>query len=347
MTDEILMVGALVVGALACAWWLTGRLRIYALSAQILDVPNARSSHVTPTPRGGGVAIVLTFLTSLPVLYALGELSAGVAVAMFGGGVVVAGAGFADDRRHVPARWRLLAHFMGVLWVLVWLAPAIASPLSAVLPLAVAFPVLAIFMVWVLNLYNFMDGIDGIASLEAITVCVLGAALLWSLGQPGMAVLPLVLAACTAGFLIWNFPPARIFMGDAGSGFLGLIVGSIAVWCLSLGLPVFAAWVILLATFVADASVTLFRRALRGQRVWEAHRSHLYQRAARHFGQHLPVTLMCALVNLFWLGPIALLVAHGWVPVLIGLAVAYVPLMVVAWLLGAGQPDEVPLFGSD
>jgi len=346
MAEELLAAGVFCVLALGIAWWLTGRLRAYALAAQILDIPNERSSHVTPTPRGGGVAIVVTFMTSLLALYALGRLNAGVAWAMLGSGAIVAGIGFADDRGHVPARWRLMAHFLGAAWALAWLAPGIAASLNSVLPVALVYPGLAIFMVWVLNLYNFMDGIDGIASVEAMTVGGLGATLLWSVGQPGMAVVPSVLVACTAGFLVWNFPPARIFMGDAGSGFLGLIMSVMAVWCLSLGVQVFGAWVILLAAFVSDATVTLCRRALRGQRVWEAHRSHLYQRAARHFGRHLPVTLMFAAVNLLWLGPLAFLVGHGVMPVLWGCLMAYAPLLVAAWRLGAGQPDEVPLVGG-
>jgi len=346
MTADVLIPVGLCLAAVGMAGWLTGRLRAYALATHMLDVPNARSSHAVPTPRGGGLAIVVTFQALLAVAGALGYAIIDATLAFLGGGLLVAVIGFVDDRNHVPARWRLLVHFAAVIWVLAWLGAPMSVNLSESMAGMFLYPAMAVSMVWMLNLYNFMDGIDGIAGIEAMTVGILGAALFWSVDHAEMALVPALLAACATGFLIWNFPKARIFMGDAGSGFVGLMLAAFTVWALSLGVTMMMAWVILLAAFVSDASVTLFRRALRRQRVWEAHRSHLYQRASRHLGSHVPVTMMFGLVNVFWLGPLAFLVGHGVLPVGIGVLFAFAPLLVVAWRLGAGLPDDVPLFKS-
>jgi Fuc2NAc and GlcNAc transferase len=141
-----------------------------------------------------------------------------------------------------------------------------------------------------LNLYNFMDGIDGIASVEAICACLGASVLYWLSGLDALIWGPLLLAASVAGFLYWNFPPARIFMGDAGSGFLGIVLGGLSLQAAWVSEPMLWAWLILLGVFIVDATFTLFRRLLRGEKVYEAHRSHAYQFASRRFGKHLPVT---------------------------------------------------------
>ncbi len=150
---------------------------------------------------------------------------------MLGAGSGVALLGFLDDHGHIAARWRLLGHFSAAIWILLWTGGF--PPLDVVghaVDLGWLGHVLAVFyLVWVLNLYNFMDGIDGIASVEAIGVCVGGALIYWLTGHVAMVGIPLLLACAVAGFLIWNFPPARIFMGDAGSGFLGMVIGALAI----------------------------------------------------------------------------------------------------------------------
>jgi Fuc2NAc and GlcNAc transferase len=139
-----------------------------------------------------------------------------------------------------------------------------------------------------------MDGIDGLAGVEAVSVGIGAAAVSFVvLPQSSVWLLPLLLASAVAGFLVWNLPPARIFMGDVGSGFLGVCLSILALESLSLGAPVFWAWIVLLAVFVADATFTLLRRMVRGRAFYEAHRSHAYQHAARRFG-HRAVTLAVA-----------------------------------------------------
>lgn len=321
---------------------LTAWLRQYALARKIIDVPNSRSSHTIPTPRGGGVAIVLVFLLSLPLMAWLHLVPVFLLVAVAGAGGLIAVIGFIDDHGHVAARWRLLGHFAAAAWALVWMGglPEI-EVFGATIDLGWAgYMVSAIFLVWMLNLYNFMDGIDGIASVETICVCVGLALLYWISGFEGMIWLPLCLACATAGFLFWNFPPARIFMGDAGSGFLGMVLGIFAISGASTSPSLFWATLILLGVFIVDATFTLIRRCLRGDKIYEAHRSHGYQFAARYFGKHLPVTLGVAALNTFWLIPIALCVVLIGLDGVVGLVLAYLPLLVLAIKFHAGELER-------
>jgi Fuc2NAc and GlcNAc transferase len=321
---------------------LTGVLRRYALARSIIDITNARSSHSVPTPRGGGVAIVLSFLLGLPVLAGLGLVSWPLSWALLGSGAGVAVLGFLDDHGHIAARWRLLGHFASAVWALFWLGGLPPLQLFGFeLDLGwIGHVLAAVYLVWLLNLYNFMDGIDGIASIEAICVC-LGGALLYALVAQGPeALVPLLLTGAVLGFLFWNFPPARIFMGDAGSGFLGIILGVLSLQAAWVAPQLLWSWVILLGVFVVDATFTLLRRLLRGDKVYEAHRSHAYQYASRRFGRHRPVTLAVAAINLLWLLPIALWVGLGDLDGLLGVLIAYVPLVVLAVKFRAGELER-------
>lgn len=333
---------SLLITVFIATWVLTALLRRYALAKSLLDVPNARSSHQLPTPRGGGVAFVLSFTLALGWLWWEGQLEATATVALLGGAGLIAVIGFMDDHGHIAARWRLLGHFVAAGWGLAWLGGlAPVELMGQVIDFGVAGWVLgALYCVWLLNLYNFMDGIDGIASIEAISVC-LGAALLFGLhGDVSRIALPLLLGASVAGFLLWNFPPAKIFMGDAGSGFLGMVLALFSLrdaWAAPHNLWV---WVILLGVFVVDATFTLCRRLARREKVYQAHRSHAYQHAARHHRGHLPVTLAVAAINVFWLLPMAYWVVHGLGGVL-GMAIAYAPLVALAVWYHAGKPETL------
>jgi len=328
--------------AVLLSFILTAVLRRYAVARSLLDVPNARSSHMTPTPRGGGVAIVLTFLLGLPLLVWADALAWREMVGLWGAGALVALVGFLDDHGHIAARWRLLVHFVAASWALVWMGGL--PPLMAfgvVVDAGWLSQVLAAFcLVWLLNLYNFMDGIDGLAGVEAVTVCA-GAALLCVLGAPGVAAwgAPMLLLGAVAGFLCWNFPPARIFMGDAGSGFLGLMLGLLSIQAGWVNPAFFWAWLILLGVFVVDATLTLLRRLLRRHKPYEAHRSHAYQFASRKYGAHRPVTLVVGAINLLWLLPLAMVVGLGYVDGVIGVLVAYAPLVWLAFRCKAGAAE--------
>jgi Fuc2NAc and GlcNAc transferase len=338
---NISIVGASLVIGVALSWLLTALLRRYALATQLIDLPNARSSHTVPTPRGGGVAIVLTFLLLTSALGAKGLIEKRLLIALIGAGLLVAVLGFLDDRAHMSARWRFLGHAAAAVWVVVWMESIPAVPLlGQLIDLGIWATLLSVFyLTWMVNLFNFMDGIDGIASVEAITAA-LGGALVWWLAGAGTGwVLALVFAACVGGFLIWNFPPARIFMGDAGSGFLGLVVGLLSLWCGQAAPHLFWAWFILIGCFMVDGTTTLVRRVLRREKFNEAHHSHAYQYAARQAGRHLPVTLAVVVINVVWLLPLAVAVALGWLDGLTGVAVAYAPLLWLAFHYKAGARE--------
>ena len=326
---------------LAATWWLTLKVRRYAEARQLLDVPNARSSHVVATPRGGGVAIVLTTVLAFPVLGAFGTLAWPAVAALVGGGGLVAVIGFADDHQDIPARWRLLGHFAAAVWVLAWIGGLPPLPmLGTVLDLGpVGHGLAVLYLVWLLNLTNFMDGIDGIAGVETVTVSLGGALLYWAAAPSSTQwVAPVVLASATLGFLFWNWAPAKIFMGDAGSGFLGLMLAAFSLQAARVQPGLFWGWVILLAVFIVDATVTLVRRVARGERFDQAHKSHAYQQAARRWGAHQPVTLVVGAINIAWLLPWALLVSLDRVDALAGVCIAYAPLVAVVVWLRAGKP---------
>ncbi|MDQ6610966.1 MAG: glycosyl transferase, partial [Gemmatimonadota bacterium] len=265
--------------------------------------------------------------------------------------------GFADDRKTVAVLTRLASHFAAAALAIAFIGIA---PVARELHLTAAFqflaPVLcALYLVWMLNLTNFMDGIDGLAGLEVITVCVGGvlSALLckYRIGTPFMTPFteansaisaalfaPLLLAAATAGFLFWNWAPAKIFMGDAGSGFLGITLGALSIIAAVAAPQLLWSWLILLGVFTVDATVTLFRRVVRRETFYKAHRSHAYQHAARRWG-HQRTTLAVGAINVAWLIPLALAVATTRLDAFTALAIAYVPLAGLAFFLNAGVPD--------
>lgn len=245
-----------------------------------IDYPNARSLHATPVPRSGGLAVLLGLILPLAVLAALGisatELG-WIAAAL----VPVAGVAYLDDLGDVPRRLRLLAQGAaclllmagGLRWSVLELPGwALALPIWAVAALTL------LYVVWLINLYNFMDGMDGFAAGMALFGFSAFSVLGWIGGEPMFALAAACVALAASGFLTSNFPPARIFLGDSGSSSLGLLVAAFSLWGTSLGLfPLWSAW-LAFSPFIVDATWTLFARLLRGERVWEAHRSHHYQR---------------------------------------------------------------------
>lgn len=339
----MIAIAPLAVGTFVAAALGTALVRRYALARQVLDLPNARSSHTVPTPRGGGVAIVVAFTLAVLTLAALGRVPARTTIALVGGGLAVAIVGLIDDHRHVPAGRRLAAHFAAAFWVLWWLGglPSLVLAGRSVDMGWLGDALAAVALVWLLNLYNFMDGIDGIAGVESVTVALGAAGLYFAFPEGGAdPALPLALGVAAFGFLIWNLPPARIFMGDAGSGFLGLTLGTLALVGGAASPRWLFVWAILLGVFIVDATVTLVRRLLRGEPVHQAHRRHAYQRAARRAGRHGAVTGSVALINLLWLLPWATAARLGTVHGAVALVIAYLPLLSLALWLGAGDATE-------
>lgn len=286
----------------------TALVRRYALASTMLDIPNHRSSHATPTARGGGLAITVVLLTSLVASSLLGVLPWRTTAAFASGGSMVALVGWIDDRRGVRASVRASVHFSAaVLGVALLRGLPVMRIGSASWPLGAVGFVLAVFgTVWFINLYNFMDGIDGIASGNAVVVTLAGAALLVRSGDLPLALVALLLAGCSAGFLAWNWPPAKIFLGDSGSGLLGYILAILALASERRGSAPLLLWVLLMGVFVADATLTLFRRVMRGERWYDAHRSHAYQRLVQAGWSHRTVSIGVVVLDIA-LGGAALL----------------------------------------
>ena len=265
--------------AFVLAWWLTIQLsRGRWLVA--LDHPNERSLHHTPTPRTGGLAIVIALvLAQVPIALVYGLSWDGFAIGI--ASAMVLSISVLDDLRDVPARWRLVVQAGAAMLLLAFgfslralLLPGwqmqMSPPIGYVLSL--------LMVLWLINLYNFMDGIDGLAGgMGVIGFAALGV-LGGQAGDWGFAAVCVAVSAACAGFLVSNFPPARIFMGDAGSSVLGLLAAALSLKAQRDGL--FSVWLSLLvfSPFIVDASVTLIRRALAGEAIWRAHRSHFYQR---------------------------------------------------------------------
>ena len=255
---------------------------------RILDHPNERSSHSRPTPRGGGLAVT-------PVILAGWFLLAGAGFLLSGQWVVMTGAlallllSWQDDRVSLPARIRILVHLAAVLAGL-YALPAKQMIFQGWLPFWADRAVAAILWLWFLNLYNFMDGIDGITGIE--TLCIAGG--LWFL-SPAQAQAA-VLAGAAAGFLIWNWHPAKIFLGDSGSVPLGYLLGWLLLRMAGDGL--WAPALILPAYYLADATITISKRALRREKIWQAHRQHFYQRAVQGGSSHARVAVMILLADI-------------------------------------------------
>jgi Fuc2NAc and GlcNAc transferase len=333
---------ALGVLAFATSTLLTAVVRRVALASGMLDKPNPRSSHTHFTPRGGGLAVAITTTAAVAALSWLGIVSTGLLSALAVGGGAVAVVGFLDDRYSVPPAARFAVHLGAALWALCLLGglPALSFGDHLIELGAGGYVLGALGIVWVLNLFNFMDGIDGLASCEAIFIAVGGALLTRSLeAGPEVAAAALVFAAACGGFLLWNWPPARIFLGDVGSGYLGYFIAVLAL-AAARGNP-YAVWVwlILGGAFFVDATLTLVRRFLRGQRPHLAHRSHAYQWLARRWRSHRKVTVTFLVVNLAWLLPWAVLAArvprHAAAAVIAALA----PLAALALVAGAGRAE--------
>ena len=323
---------------------LTGMMRRYALHAQLIDHAGDRSAHDSPTPRGGGASIVLATIAALMVSPWLLGVPLDAAIGLDGGGAIVALIGWLDDHGHVRPIIRLAMHVAGAAWLIWWVGPFPLGQLFFWNPewnLAASI-LSAFFIVWMINLYNFMDGIDGLAAGEAVATTLGGAVLLVGAGMASVPTIApaLILAAATLGFLPWNWPPARIFMGDASSGFLGFMLAALAIVMGHLTPQLGYAWAILPGVFIADATVTLVRRLLRRERIHVAHRSHAYQRWTRRIGGHLPVTMAVLTVTWLWLFPMAYLIAEGAIGAVVGVGTAMIPLFIAALLLGAGRGNE-------
>jgi len=311
----------------------TGIVRRYSLRNEVLDVPNARSSHTVPTPRGGGLSIAIAAVAIEVMLAASGGLPVDIALALAGGGLLVSVTGWIDDHRELAAGWRAVVQFAAAFWALYWLGgfPTLDVGVVTLRLGWLGIPLAALGIVWLTNLYNFMDGTDAFAGVQGLCGGLAGAAVLFAGGAPGLGTVSLTLAAASAGFLVWNWPPARIFMGDVGSYLLGFSFAVLALAGEHAGAYPAFGWSILLGVFVWDATFTLARRVLRGEKWYSAHRAHAYQRIVQLGWSHRRLAGWAVLANVLVLWPLGWLV-HLQRATLPAGALAACLLMLAFWL---------------
>jgi UDP-N-acetylmuramyl pentapeptide phosphotransferase/UDP-N-acetylglucosamine-1-phosphate transferase len=277
------MMGLIILLVFLLSAGLTWYLSHPASRLRVLDRPNERSLHQVPVPRTGGLAIIAGLAFGLLGL-ALVELPATALSAVVAGCALIAVISFLDDRSAVKPQYRLFVHAVAAMLAL-WagLVPDVLEFPGGHWPWPawVARVFALLFLVWMTNLYNFMDGMDGFAGGMAVFGFIACAVLGWLAGAALFSAVSLIAGASAAGFLIFNYPPARIFMGDVGASVLGFLSGCLLLWASNE--KIFPIWVgvLVFSPFIVDATATLLRRLMTGHKVWEAHRSHYYQRLVR------------------------------------------------------------------
>jgi Fuc2NAc and GlcNAc transferase len=331
------------IAALCASYALTAWLLRHSRVGQCIDQPNARSSHSVPTPRGGGLSMVAVISCGVLLLYAAGALPLPLTATLLVGGLSVAAVGFWDDVRAAPIAVRIGVHFGAAILAVYCLGSVPGIEVNgAFIGFGAMAPILTVLaIVWTLNLFNFMDGIDGIATSEAACILFSAAAIgAFFANCPAAEVAAALIAgAACMGFLKWNWPPASIFMGDIGSGYLGYIIVVLAIaFSHACGLNIFA-WLILGGVFFVDATLTLIRRCLRRESVFSAHRSHAYQWLARRWGSHRKVTVAVVAINLLWLLPCAVLAVKFSDSAARICLLALAPLTALALISGSGRAE--------
>jgi Fuc2NAc and GlcNAc transferase len=286
--------------------------RHFAISKNILDIPNDRSSHEVPTPRGGGLAIVVAFTITVLMMSFMNRLDIHLSHALVGGGLLIAAIGYADDVYRVRTVVRIAVHFIAAIWAVYWLDGFPQLSVGAwnfhLHDFGSILAVIAI--VWSINLYNFMDGIDGLAGSEGLFIALAGSMALVFAHHANTAILLYLLAAAIGGFTILNWPPAKIFLGDAGSGFLGYVFAVVAINTVNQHTLPLMFWLIIMALFICDATFTLLYRASQGKKWYAAHREHAYQRLITTGASHKQVTSGLMLFNFLIIFPLALLAIY-------------------------------------
>jgi Fuc2NAc and GlcNAc transferase len=273
----------------------------FALKKEILAIPGNRTLHQNRTPRGGGIVFSLLFVLGASILFMLNKINF-EAFMVFGiGGFVATIFGFLDDLIDISEGYKLGMQCLLAIWVIYWIDPTI---LIEWIPSWISLFIIVFLLVWMINLYNFMDGIDGIAISGALFISILASFLSWISGGIELSILLVLLASSSIGFILYNWPPARIFMGDSGSIFLGYFFGALVLKSIMNNDISFWVWVILFSYFLVDTSVTLLLRIVIVKK-YLPHRSHAYQNLARIWNNHLKVTGLIILYHFLWILPLS------------------------------------------
>lgn len=312
-----------------------------ALRLRIHAVPNYRSLHPDITPRGAGIVVALVNLAAVAVGYKLEVIVYPYFMIFFVGGMAVALVGIADDRFELPALFRLAVQIGAAIWILYWFGgmPPLGMGASTVYFGWIENLIAVLAMVWFFNLFNFMDGVDGMATSGTVYVTAAAALILMVKEDFSLALLSALLCAAAAGFAYFNWPPAKVFLGDAGSSYFSYTIAALILGSLwSDGMSLWT-WLILLGYFLVDTTVTLIIRIVTAKKWYRAHRSHAYQNLTRIWGDHLKTVRLVLLIELLWLLPLAFLTAwaHEVAPLIT--AVALLPIVIFAVRNGPLRED--------
>jgi UDP-N-acetylmuramyl pentapeptide phosphotransferase/UDP-N-acetylglucosamine-1-phosphate transferase len=300
MQDSFLFSFAMIAISLLLSLIFTQKVRGILLQRSLLDIPNDRSSHKTPVPRGGGWGILAVLIPALigAMLFIDNDIHhAGLVLAV----LLLAGISWLDDSHHVSAAKRLSMHILAAC-LGSFSFSAHDTIFSGLLPFWLDRTIMILGWAWFINLYNFMDGIDGITGTETISiatgVCLVMAAA--SISDPFISFISLIVTGVCLGFLAHNWHPAKIFLGDIGSVPLGFLMGFFLLFLAIKGHLVAA--LILPLYYLADSGITIAKRALQGKKIWQAHREHFYQYAALRIGKHDKVVIMILIGNVGLIG---------------------------------------------
>jgi UDP-N-acetylmuramyl pentapeptide phosphotransferase/UDP-N-acetylglucosamine-1-phosphate transferase len=264
----------------------------FAIRNKMTVIPNERSLHNIPTPKGGGIAITLTWYAGITILFFSGVIERNLYFAMLSG-IALAIVSLVDDIKGLSPSVRLIVHFLTAIlafYFLHGLRPLVMPELNFNYNFII-YPLAIIGMVWFINLFNFMDGVDGFASVEVIAISAVLFIMSWN-------VITVLLIACVGGFLCWNWPKAKIFMGDVGSTQLGFILVVLGIYFHNTFEFSILNWIMLTSPFWFDATLTLFRRWRNKEKLSEAHRKHVYQRIVQAGFSHEKVNFFLILINL-------------------------------------------------
>lgn len=300
---------AFYIGLFLTSWILTFLLYRYAKPLHLVAVADERSSHEGNIATGGGLAFALSFLLVSWLGFQREFVSPNLFIALVGGGMLLSLVGFWDDIKPLPVRVRIVSQTIAALWAIYWIGSLPTLTIGSYqLSLGNASSAVTFLgMIWLINLYNFMDGIDGLAGTQAATIALSSSLIAILNTQLNQFWLYSALAVLVIGFLFWNWPRAQIIMGDTGSGFLGYVFAVLALRSSQSSPQAFWTFVILLSVFLVDATLTLLRRLVTGEPFYQPHCTHSYQILAQRWQSHKKVTMLVLFINLFWLLPCAVL----------------------------------------
>ena len=320
----------------------TSFIRDFSIKKNLLDIPNNRSSHTVPKPKGGGIAIIIPFLITILVLFFCEMIDVAITKSLITGLIFVALVGLVDDYKNLSATVRMIVYLISA-WISLYFIGGLKSisinEYSYYLG-NIGYYLGILFLVWLINLYNFMDGTDGFAGVQTICVSVFCFFLLYLSNNTSLSIIMLCLASSSIGFLYWNWAPAKIFMGDVGSCTIGFLFGVFSIYTENEGVISIIVWTILLAPFIGDTTLTLIKRISNNEKWYRAHNTHAYQKLHQCGVSHDELALKLFLVNILLIWPLAYF-AHTYQNYSLFMLILSYILMAAIWLLIQVKHKEI------